>query len=55
MTRSMNGNALPMDSPEMIAMASYLRSLGADYAAMGAASKSRTNHLPSRRLIAAPT
>ena len=39
MTRSMNGEPLPMDSPEMIAMASYLRSLGADYAAMGAASK----------------
>ena len=31
MTRSMNGKALPMDSPEMIAMASYLRSLGAQY------------------------
>jgi len=39
MQRSMNGKPLPMDSPEMIAMASYLRSLGAQYAAMGAASK----------------
>jgi hypothetical protein len=39
MQRSMNGKALPMDSPEMIAMASYLRSLGAQYAAMGAGSK----------------
>lgn len=39
MTRSMNGKPLPMDSPEMIAMASYLRSLGAQYEAMGATSK----------------
>ena len=39
MTRSMNGKPLPMDSPEMIAMAAYLRSLGAQYAAMGATSK----------------
>ena len=39
MTRSMNGKPLAMDSTEMIAMAMYLRSLGADYAAMGAASK----------------
>ena len=39
MQRSMNGKPLPMDSPEMIAMASYLRSLGAEYAAMGAGSK----------------
>ena len=29
MQRSMNGKPLPMDSPEMIAMAAYLRSLGA--------------------------
>jgi thiosulfate dehydrogenase len=34
--RSMNGRALPADSPEMIAMASYIRSLGARDAAMGA-------------------
>jgi thiosulfate dehydrogenase len=39
MTRSMNGRALAMDSPEMIAMASYLRSLGAQYAAMGASAR----------------
>jgi len=39
MQRSMNGKPLPLDSPEMIAMASYLRSLGAQYAAMGAGSK----------------
>lgn len=35
MTRSMNGKALERDSPEMIAMASYIRSLGARNAAMG--------------------
>ena len=39
MQRSMNGKPLPMDSPEMIAMAAYLRSLGAQYAAMGAGQK----------------
>jgi len=39
MQRSMNGKPLPMDSPEMIAMAAYLRSLGAQYAAMGANAK----------------
>jgi thiosulfate dehydrogenase len=36
MQRSMNGNALPMDSPEMIAIASYLRALGSQYEATGA-------------------
>jgi thiosulfate dehydrogenase len=36
MTRSMNGKPLPMDSPEMMAMAAYLRSLGSQYDAMGA-------------------
>jgi thiosulfate dehydrogenase len=36
MQRSMNGRALPMDSPEMIAIASYLRSLGTQYQASGA-------------------
>ena len=35
MQRSMNGKPLPMDSPEMIAMAAYLRSLGAQYSATG--------------------
>lgn len=39
MQRSMNGKPLPMDSPEMIAMAAYLRSLGARYQAMGAGQK----------------
>ena len=36
LTRSMNGRGLPANSPEMIAMASYIRSLGARNAAMGA-------------------
>lgn len=53
MQRSMNGKPLPMDSPEMIAMASYLRSLGAQYAAMGASSKKpvepSTFKTPNRR------
>jgi thiosulfate dehydrogenase len=35
MQRSMNGKPLPMESPEMIAMATYLRGLGAQYSAMG--------------------
>lgn len=39
MQRSMHGKPLPMDSPEMIAMAAYLRALGAQYAAMGASAK----------------
>lgn len=53
MQRSMNGKPLPMDSPEMIAMAAYLRSLGAQYAAMGAGSKKAvepaTFKTPARR------
>lgn len=53
MQRSMNGKPLPLDSPEMIAMASYLRSLGAQYAAMGAGSKKAaepaTFKTPNRR------
>lgn len=36
LTRSMNGRALPNNSPEMIAMASYIRSLGKRNDAMGA-------------------
>lgn len=36
LTRSMNGRALERNSPEMIAMASYIRSLGDRNAAMGA-------------------
>jgi thiosulfate dehydrogenase len=39
MQRSMNGRPLPMDSPEMIAIASYLRSLGAQYQASGASQR----------------
>ena len=39
MQRSMNGKPLPMDSPEMIAMAAYLRSLGSQYEASGASLK----------------
>jgi len=36
MQRSMNGKPLPLDSPEMMAMAAYLRSLGSRYEAMSA-------------------
>ena len=36
MTRSMNGQALARNSPEMLAMAAYIRSLGDRNAAMGA-------------------
>ncbi|MGE0864394.1 MAG: c-type cytochrome [Vicinamibacterales bacterium] len=39
MQRSMNGRPLPLDSPEMMAIAAYLRSLGSRYAAMGESSK----------------
>ena len=39
MQRSMNGKPLPMDSPEMMAMAAYLRTLGAQYDATGASGK----------------
>jgi thiosulfate dehydrogenase len=39
MQRSMNGSALPMDSPEMMAIASYLRSLGNQYQATGASQR----------------
>ncbi len=35
MQRSMNGKPLPMDSPEMMAIAAYLRGLGTQYQAMG--------------------
>jgi thiosulfate dehydrogenase len=46
MQRSMNGKALPMDSPEMIAIASYLRSLGAQYQATGAGQRQATEPPP---------
>jgi thiosulfate dehydrogenase len=53
MQRSMNGKPLPMDSPEMMAMAAYLRSLGAEYAAMGSSLKKASEppafKTPSRR------
>ncbi len=39
MQRSMNGAALPMDSPEMIAIAAYLRTLGKHFEATGASGK----------------
>src|SRR6185436_13184905 len=39
MERSMNGSVLPRDSVEMLAMATYIRSLGDRYAAMGAAQR----------------
>jgi thiosulfate dehydrogenase len=44
MQRSMNGRPLPMDSPEMMAIAAYLRSLGTQYEASGASR--RTAHEP---------
>ncbi|MEZ5287321.1 MAG: hypothetical protein R2712_21460 [Vicinamibacterales bacterium] len=46
MQRSMNGKPLPMDSPEMVAMAAYLRSLGRQYQAT-AASKLKTEEPPA--------
>jgi len=46
MQRSMNGKPLPMDSPEMMAMAAYLRSLGRRYEAMGAASRTAAEPPP---------
>lgn len=39
MQRSMNGTALPLNSPEMIAIAAYLRTLGAQYEATGASGR----------------
>jgi thiosulfate dehydrogenase len=39
MTRSMNGRALPRTSPEMIAMAAYIRSLGEINQALGASQR----------------
>jgi thiosulfate dehydrogenase len=44
MTRSMNGRELPRDSVEMVAMVSYINSLGDVYAAMG----------PGRRAVSEP-
>ncbi len=45
LTRSMNGKPLPKDSPEIMAMAAYLRSLGDYNKALGAAQKKA--HEPS--------
>jgi len=39
MQRSMNGAPLPMDSPEMVAIAAYLRTLGTHFEATGASGK----------------
>ncbi len=39
MQRSLNGRPLPRNSPEMIAMASYIRSLGAREEALGASQR----------------
>ena len=48
MQRSMNGRPLPMDSPEMMAMAAYLRGLGAQYSAMGASLRKAEEPPPFR-------
>ena len=45
--RSMNGRALPMKSPEMIAMAAYIRALGRRNEAMGASLR-RVSEQPFR-------
>lgn len=42
MQRSLNGRPLPRNSPEMIAMASYIRAVGAREAAMGASQRKAT-------------
>ncbi|MGE3277676.1 MAG: c-type cytochrome [Vicinamibacterales bacterium] len=46
MTRSMNGRPLPVDSPEMIAMAAYVRSLQDQYDAMGATRRAEDEPAP---------
>ncbi|MEO8467163.1 MAG: c-type cytochrome [Gammaproteobacteria bacterium] len=46
MQRSMNGRALPFDSVEMQAMATYIRSLGKRYAAMGAGQRAAVEPPP---------
>jgi len=48
MTRSLNGRALPKDSPEMIAMASYIRSLAVKDAATGESARKATEPPPLR-------
>ncbi len=59
MQRSMNGRPLPRNSPEMIAMASYIRSLGAREEAMGASQRkaaraARRSRFPRARLAQTP-
>jgi thiosulfate dehydrogenase len=49
MQRSMNGRPLPEDSPEMMAMAAYIRSLGARHAAMGASRRKADEPAPFER------
>jgi thiosulfate dehydrogenase len=46
MQRSMNGRPLPFDSAEMKAMATYIRSLGGRYAAMGASQRTAVEPEP---------
>ena len=46
MQRSMNGKPLPRNSPEMIAMASYIRSLGDRNAAMGESLRKEKEPVP---------
>ena len=46
MQRSMNGKPLPMDSPEMIAMAAYLRIAGRRYAGDGRRRYARSKEPP---------
>lgn len=47
MQRSMNGKPLPKDSPEMIAIAAYIRSLGVEAAASGASRKKVVGEPPA--------
>jgi len=53
MQRSMNGKPLPMDSPEMMAMAAYLRSLGSQYDAMGASLRKAEEPAPFKTPVRA--
>jgi thiosulfate dehydrogenase len=46
MTRSLNGRALPRESPEMIAMVAYIESLGDLHAAMGAGQRTADEPAP---------
>jgi thiosulfate dehydrogenase len=46
MERSMNGRTLPRDSPEMMAMVSYVESLGGRFKAMGKGQRTATEQPP---------